>query len=248
MEKNWFLIFSEELAQSFTKMLTWLGKHHRPIVISILSICLIGVVTRSITLHYIDKLEVGSSVSVALYQVLVYSLIVILWGLLALSAFCVITAIVVTIGRCRNTKEQKIDNENSQSPQAAEPEQIIVPLPEIREEIIRAYLTKRFMAKQIDESGKTMLDETISKIASIRLLYRKGSRSAANFNDKHIAEVAEILFSSKYMDTLKNDYSDWCRSLFIAMGLDEPLDVKKYPIEKKIQNMFSFLTEEQKNV
>ena len=58
-------------------------------------------------------------------------------------------------------------------------------------------------------------------------LHRKGSKSKTTFADIPFIQAATLLFQKKYQDTRKNFFTDWCISLFKALGLEQPRNIKK---------------------
>lgn len=60
-------------------------------------------------------------------------------------------------------------------------------------------------------------------------------------NVKFATQAATLLFQKKYQDTRKNFFKDWCISLFKALGLEQPRNIKRIEPEKKIKKLFEFL-------
>ena len=101
---------------------------------------------------------------------------------------------------------------------------------EVDREILQSYLNTRIMKMPYGEG--TVFDEVVNTLKGMLKLHRKGSKSEATYSDIHFIQAATLLFQKKYQDTRKNFFTDWCISLFKALGLEQPRNIK---------NLFEFL-------
>lgn len=130
--------------------------------------------------------------------------------------------------------------ENTPSPEDEE-DAIMPDIPRgIDEELLRKYLKSSFMGKPY-AGDKTNFDGVVDNLKIVQITYRKAAKNGKGFTDKHIMQVATLLYQNKFM-AHKGQFKDWCTSLFNAMNIEVPAEIRKSEPEDKIRNLFMFLS------
>lgn len=95
----------------------------------------------------------------------------------------------------------------------------------IDEELLRKYLKSSFMGKPY-AGDKTNFDGVVDNLKIVQIAYRKAAKNGKGFTDKHIMQVATLLYQNKFM-VHKGQFKDWCTSLFKAMNIEVPAEIRK---------------------
>ena len=233
---EFFFAFSENLTKATAPAFKWIVKHFVAIL-AILAVILF--VWRSIIHHFIHNVPIGQSLAAAGLEIIITYIVCILGGFIVYLIFKLISAWLATLANNRKLKE----NANENLAAVCEPkEETPSALYEVDREILQSYLNTRIMKMPYGEG--TVFDEVVNTLKGMLKLHRKGSKSEATYSDIHFIQAATLLFQKKYQDTRKNFFTDWCISLFKALGLEQPRNIKKIEPEKKIKKMFDFLPKE----
>ena len=232
-ETEFFFAFSENLTKATAPAFKWIVKHFVAIL-AILAVILF--VWRSIIHHFIHNVPIGQSLATAGLEIIITYIVCILGGFIVYLIFKLISAWLATLANNRKLKE----NANENLAAECEPkEETPSALYEVDREILQSYLNTRIMKMPYGEG--TVFDEVVNTLKGMLKLHRKGSKSEATYSDIHFIQAATLLFQKKYQDTRKNFFTDWCISLFKALGLEQPRNIKKIEPEKKIKKLFEFL-------
>lgn len=222
MGKNteFFFTFSENLTKTTAPAFKWIVKHFVAIL-AVLAVILF--VWRSIIHHFIHNVPIGRSLATAGLEIIVTYIICLLGGFIVYLIFKLVSAWLTTASEKRTRTRETTEMTNNEQPaETTSPE-----LEKIDADILRAYLNTRRMDMPYREGGNTVFDELVNVLGKMLKLYRKGSKSEICFSDKDFIQVATILYDRKYQNTQKTTFNEWCRSLFKAMNLEEPKDIKK---------------------
>lgn len=214
---EFFFTFSENLTKATAPAFKWILKHFFAIL-GVLLVVLFAV--RSIIYGWTPDTPGGTSIATALLEVLFVGILCLLGGFIIYLIFVTIVAFVTTIGE---NKAKTGDASAAQIEQIGQPTGAL-PTP-ATEDIPSHEDENEAIAPDIPRG----IDEE---------LLRKYLKSS--FTDKHIMQVATLLYQNKFMDH-KGQFKDWCTSLFKAMNIEVPAEIRKYEPEKKIENLFVFL-------
>ena len=228
---DFFFALSENLTKATAPAFKWIVKHFVAIL-AVLAVILFA--WRSIIHHFIHNVPIGRSLATAGLEIIVTYIICLLGGFIIYLIFKLVSAWLTAAGEKRTRTIETLEPSETPSP---EPNKIDT-------DILRAYLNTRRMDMPYGEGGNTVFDELVNVLGKMLKLYRKGSKSEICFSDKDFIQVATILYDRKYQNTQKTTFNEWCRSLFKAMNLEEPKDIKKAKkndFETKVLKAMSFL-------
>ena len=239
MGKNteFFFTFSENLTKATAPAFKWIVKHFVAILV-VLAVILFA--WRSIIHHFIHNVPIGRSLATAGLEIIITYIICLLGGFIVYLIFKLVSAWLTTAGEKRTGIRETTEMTNNEQPSET-------PSPEpnkIDTDILKAYLNTRRMDMPYGEGENTVFDELVNVLGKMLKLYRKGSKSEICFSDKDFIQVATILYDRKYQNTQKTTFNEWCRSLFKAMNLEGPKDIKKAKksdFETKVLKAMSFL-------
>ena len=251
---EFFFTFSENLTKATAPAFKWVLKHFF-VILGVLLVVLFAV--RSIIYGWTPDTPGGTSIATALLEVLFVGILCLLGGLIIYLLFVTIVAFVTTIGE---NKAKTGDASAAQIEQIGQPTGALltpatedIPSPEdeneaiapdiprgIDEELLRKYLKSSFMEKPY-AGDKTNFDGVVDNLKIVQITYRKAAKNGKGFTDKHIMQVATLLYQNKFM-VHKGQFKDWCTSLFKAMNIEVPAEIRKSEPEKKVVDLFLFLT------
>lgn len=251
---EFFFTFSENLTKATAPAFKWILKHFF-VILGVLLVVLFAV--RCIIYGWVPDTPGGTSIATALLEVLFAGILCLLAGFIIYLLFVTIVAFVTTIGgnkaKTEDASAVQIEQEEQPSevllttateglPSPEDENEAIVPdIPRgIDEALLRKYLKSSFMEKPYG-IGKTNFDGIIDNLKIIQLTYRKAAKNGKGFTDKHIMQVATLLFQNKFM-VRKSQFKDWCTSLFKAMNIEVPAEVRKSEPEDRIKSLFMFLS------
>ena len=233
--QNGFFKFSENLTETMGPVFRWILKHS---IALLLVIAVVGFIWRSIFHHYVDGMKLSESLSVAFVEIVSIYLVLLLIGVAAFLCLKIVAAVLKTIGQ-RNAKKkaaielQPLDYEVEQEETVEEIK--------IDADILKVYLNTKIMRQAYGDGGNTVFDEIVKTFEKMLKLHRKGAKSENNFSDMHFIQAATLLYQKRYMNTRDTFFTDWCISLFKALHLEQPKNIKKVKPEKKIINIFNFI-------
>lgn len=230
---EFFFTFSENLTKATAPAFKWIVKHFVAIL-AVLAFILF--VWRSIIHHFIHNVPIGRSLATAGLEIIITYIVCLLGGFIVYLIFKLVSAWITTLANNRKLKEEASENPATI---CESKEETLPSLYEVDREILQNYLNTRIMKMQYDEG--TVFDEVVNTLKGMLKLHRKGSKSESTFSDIHFIQAATLLFQKKYQDTRKNFFTDWCISLFKALGLEQPRNIKRIEPEKKIKKLFEFL-------
>lgn len=251
---EFFFAFSENLTKATAPAFKWILKHFF-VILGLLLVVLFAV--RSIIYGWTPDTPGGTSIATALLEVLFVGILCLLGGFIIYLLFVTIVAFVTTIGE---NKAKTGDASAAQIEQIGQPigalptpatedipshedenEAIASDIPRgIDEELLRKYLKSSFMEKPY-AGDKTNFDGVVDNLKIVQITYRKAAKNGKGFTDKHIMQVATLLYQNKFM-VHKGQFKDWCTSLFKAMNIEVPAEVRKSEPEDRIKSLFMFLS------
>lgn len=250
--RNGFLRFSENLSELLGPVFGWIWKHSIAIL---LVVAAIGFVWRSIHYHYIDNQPLGQSLSSSTADLIFIYAKWLLIGFASLICLLFIGAVLKSIGQKNAKQREELEIQTINPDQASadhlsleeceaisnDSDEYIAPeVPRgIDEDLLRKYLKGSFMGKPY-YADKTNFDGVVDILKIIQIGYRKGAKNGKGYTDKDIMQVASLLYHNKYMGHT-GKFNVWCTSLFMAMNIDIPAEIRKPDPEKKITDLFLFL-------
>ena len=249
-----FFAFSENLTNAMAPAFKWILKHFF-VILGVLLVVLFAV--KSIIYGWVPDTPGGTSIATALLEVLFAGIICLLGGFIIYLLFVTIVALVTTIGGNKAKTQdasamliKQVDQpaevlpvtETENNPSAEDENEAIAPdIPRgIDEELLRKYLKSSFMGKPYT-TDKTNFDGIVDNLKIVQITYRKAAKNGKGFTDKHIMQVATLLYQNKFM-VRKGQFKDWCSSLFKAMNIQVPAEIRKSEPEDRIRSLFMFLS------
>jgi len=260
---DWLYIWSDQLVILLQKSWGLVRKYWFKVVLIITAICILGVIVQSISYHYTDNLNVSDAIAVSAYRIIQYAIISIIAGFCGIAALCLLGSFLKAFGEMKKLRNQKLESvqevlpvekieetqvNHEQIEQEHQKQVSIVSNDEYvaqdnPREIDTALLKEYLNAKLLEEPycvGKTIFDGIVDQLKYVQIGYRKGAKDGKDYSDKDIIQIATLLHKNKFMKK-KAKFTMWCTSLFKAMHLEAPGQIRQIDPEGRILKLFQFL-------
>jgi len=263
---TWFCIFSDQLVILLHKSWELVRKYWLRIVLIIIAICILGIIIQSISYHYTENLNVRDAIAVSAYGTILYAAICIIAGFCGMAALCLLGSFLKSLVEMRKLKNQKLESipevpagnieetqvyhehiesthQNEQPKQDASVSKDDYVAHDNPRDIDTALLKDYLNAKLLEEPycvGKTLFDGIVDQLKYVQIGYRKGAKDGKDYSDKDIIQIATRLHKNKFMKK-KAKFTTWCTSLFRAMHLEIPGQIRQIEPEGRVLKLFQFL-------